>query len=54
MHIRPAVALRRSAADGVAVAHACNDGANAPMLAINDRFGYRPIATQLILLAALG
>ncbi|WP_018832836.1 GNAT family N-acetyltransferase [Salinispora tropica] len=39
-------ALRRAAASGVTVAYTGNDEANKPMLAINDRLGYRPVAAQ--------
>ncbi len=39
-------ALHRAAADGATLAYTGNDAANAPMLAINDRLGYRPVATQ--------
>lgn len=39
-------ALHRAAADGVTVAYTGNDEANAPMLAINARLGYRPVASQ--------
>ncbi|PYC72654.1 GNAT family N-acetyltransferase [Micromonospora arborensis] len=39
-------ALHRAAANGVRVAYTSNDEANAPMLAINARLGYRPIASQ--------
>lgn len=48
-----AAALRRAAADGVTVAYTCNDGTNAPMLAVNTRLGYRPVATQFSCVAAL-
>ncbi|MEV7330884.1 GNAT family N-acetyltransferase [Micromonospora sp. NPDC093244] len=46
-------ALSRAAADGVRVAYTSNDEANAPMLAINARLGYRPVATQWSCLADL-
>ncbi|MEH0935941.1 GNAT family N-acetyltransferase [Micromonospora psammae] len=39
-------ALHRAAAGGVRVAYTSNDGANAPMLAVNTRLGYRPVASQ--------
>ncbi|GIJ75732.1 hypothetical protein Xph01_01640 [Micromonospora phaseoli] len=39
-------ALHRAAARGVTVAYTGNDAANAPMLAINARLGYRLVATQ--------
>ena len=39
-------ALRRAAAAGVRAAYTANDGANRPMLAVNERLGYRPVATQ--------
>jgi len=39
-------ALQHAAAGGVTVAYTSNDESNAPMLAINRRLGYRPIATQ--------
>jgi GNAT superfamily N-acetyltransferase len=41
-----ATALRRAAASGVRVAYTSNDEANAPMLAVNARLGYRPVAVQ--------
>ncbi|MGK5743046.1 GNAT family N-acetyltransferase [Micromonospora sp. URMC 103] len=40
------VALHRAAAGGVRVAYTSNDEANAPMLAVNARLGYRPMAAQ--------
>ncbi|MFD6564727.1 GNAT family N-acetyltransferase [Micromonospora profundi] len=46
-------ALHRAAAAGVRVAYTSNDEANAPMLAINARLGYRPVATQWSCLADL-
>ncbi|MEV1143270.1 GNAT family N-acetyltransferase [Micromonospora sp. NPDC049799] len=39
-------ALHRAAARGVRVAYTSNDEANAPMLAVNARLGYRPVASQ--------
>ncbi|MER7461119.1 GNAT family N-acetyltransferase [Micromonospora sp. NPDC126480] len=39
-------ALHRAAASGVTTAYTGNDAANAPMLAINIRLGYRPVAAQ--------
>ncbi|MFC0030906.1 GNAT family N-acetyltransferase [Micromonospora chaiyaphumensis] len=39
-------ALHRAAAGGVRTAYTSNDEANAPMLAINARLGYRPVASQ--------
>ncbi|WP_430780569.1 GNAT family N-acetyltransferase [Actinoplanes sp. G11-F43] len=46
-------ALRRAAAGGVTVAYASNDAANAPMLAVNTRLGYRLIGTQISCLTEL-
>ncbi|MFF5178643.1 GNAT family N-acetyltransferase [Micromonospora sp. NPDC000316] len=46
-------ALRRAAAAGVRVAYTSNDEANAPMLAINSRLGYRPVAAEWSCLADL-
>ncbi|MFJ6166125.1 GNAT family N-acetyltransferase [Micromonospora orduensis] len=46
-------ALSRAAADGVRVAYTSNDEANAPMLAINARLGYRPVGAQWSCLADL-
>ena len=48
-----AAALHRAAANGVRVAYTSNDEANAPMLAINARLGYRPVASQWSCLADL-
>ncbi|MEU4618544.1 GNAT family N-acetyltransferase [Actinoplanes sp. NPDC023801] len=45
--------LRRAAAGGVRTAYTSNDETNTPMLAVNSRLGYRPIATQLSCLATL-
>ncbi|MCM0674590.1 GNAT family N-acetyltransferase [Micromonospora phytophila] len=39
-------ALHRAAADGVTSAYTSNDETNAPMLAVNARLGYRPVASQ--------
>ncbi|TDB99592.1 GNAT family N-acetyltransferase [Micromonospora fluostatini] len=39
-------ALHRAAATGIRAAYTSNDEANAPMLAINTRLGYRPVATH--------
>ncbi|MBY8873014.1 GNAT family N-acetyltransferase [Micromonospora sp. PLK6-60] len=39
-------ALHRAAAGGVTVAYTSNDEANGPMLAVNARLGYRPVASQ--------
>lgn len=39
-------ALHRAAATGVRTAYTSNDEANAPMLAINARLGYRPVDSQ--------
>ncbi|MEV4119207.1 GNAT family N-acetyltransferase [Micromonospora sp. NPDC049645] len=46
-------ALHRAAANGVRVAYTSNDEANAPMLAINTRLGYRPVAAEWSCLADL-
>ncbi|GAB3952160.1 GNAT family N-acetyltransferase [Micromonospora vulcania] len=46
-------ALHRAAANGVRIAYTSNDEANAPMLAINARLGYRPVAAQWSCLAEL-
>ena len=48
-----AEALRRAAANGVTVAYTSNDEENAPMLAVNRRLGYRPVAAQFSCLATL-
>jgi GNAT superfamily N-acetyltransferase len=40
------VALRAAAAVGVTSAFTSNDADNRPMLAINERFGYRVVATE--------
>ncbi|MET8120297.1 GNAT family N-acetyltransferase [Micromonospora sp. NPDC005189] len=47
------VALHRAAANGVRVAYTSNDEANGPMLAINTRLGYRPVAAEWSCLADL-
>ncbi len=39
-------ALHRAAERGITVAYTGNDAANAPMLAVNTRLGYRPVASQ--------
>ncbi|MET7805613.1 GNAT family N-acetyltransferase [Micromonospora chersina] len=39
-------ALHRAAASGVRTAYTSNDEANAPMLAVNARLGYQPVASQ--------
>ncbi|MEU3453967.1 GNAT family N-acetyltransferase [Micromonospora sp. NPDC006766] len=39
-------ALHRAAESGVRIAYTSNDEANAPMLAVNARLGYRPVAAQ--------
>ncbi|MGC4811510.1 N-acetyltransferase family protein [Micromonospora sp. DT228] len=46
-------ALHRAAATGVRIAYTSNDETNAPMLAINARLGYRPVASQWSCLADL-
>ncbi|MEU1251011.1 GNAT family N-acetyltransferase [Micromonospora arida] len=46
-------ALHRAAANGVRVAYTSNDEANGPMLAINSRLGYRPVASEWSCLADL-
>ncbi|WP_328420838.1 GNAT family N-acetyltransferase [Micromonospora sp. NBC_00389] len=46
-------ALHRAAAGGVRIAYTSNDEANGPMLAINARLGYRPVASQWSCLAEL-
>jgi GNAT superfamily N-acetyltransferase len=42
-----AAALERAARAGATVAYAANDEANRPMAAVNERLGYRPVATQI-------
>ncbi|MGV9805903.1 GNAT family N-acetyltransferase [Micromonospora chersina] len=39
-------ALHRAAASGVRTAYTSNDEANGPMLAVNARLGYQPVASQ--------
>nr|WP_030504576.1 GNAT family N-acetyltransferase [Micromonospora purpureochromogenes] len=39
-------ALHTAAARGVRTAYTSNDEANAPMLAVNERLGYRPVDSQ--------
>ncbi|WDZ85525.1 GNAT family N-acetyltransferase [Micromonospora cathayae] len=39
-------ALHRAREVGANTAYTSNDEANAPMLAVNERLGYRPVATQ--------
>ncbi|GIF09487.1 GNAT family N-acetyltransferase [Actinoplanes siamensis] len=46
-------ALRRAAAVGATTAFTANDESNTPMLAINTRLGYRPVATQYACVADL-
>ncbi|WP_406061112.1 GNAT family N-acetyltransferase [Micromonospora sp. NBC_00860] len=46
-------ALHQAAANGVRVAYTSNDAANGPMLAVNARLGYRPVASQWTCLADL-
>ncbi|PWR09664.1 GNAT family N-acetyltransferase [Micromonospora acroterricola] len=46
-------ALHRAAAGGVRTAYTSNDEANGPMLAINTKLGYRPVAAQWSCLAEL-
>ena len=40
------VALRQAAQTGITAAYTSNDGANRPMLAVNDWLGYRPCGVQ--------
>ncbi|GAA4594027.1 GNAT superfamily N-acetyltransferase [Actinoplanes octamycinicus] len=47
------VALRRAAATGVTRAFTSNDEANLPMLAVNTRLGYRPVASQFSCVGSL-
>ncbi|MEU7826357.1 GNAT family N-acetyltransferase [Catellatospora sp. NPDC049133] len=47
------VALQRAAAGGVTVAYTSNDESNAPMLAVNARLGYQPVAAQWSCLGTL-
>ncbi|HEX5594771.1 MAG TPA: GNAT family N-acetyltransferase [Micromonosporaceae bacterium] len=46
-------ALHRAAAAGAAIAYTSNDAANLPMLAVNKRLGYQPVAIQWSCLADL-
>ncbi|MBO4207794.1 GNAT family N-acetyltransferase [Micromonospora echinofusca] len=46
-------ALHRAAAHGVRTAYTSNDEANLPMLAINQRLGYRQVGSQWSCLATL-
>ncbi|MDI6105202.1 GNAT family N-acetyltransferase [Actinoplanes sp. NEAU-A12] len=46
-------ALHRAAAVGAKVAYTSNDESNLPMLAVNVRLGYRPVATQFSCTATL-
>ncbi|MEH0842666.1 GNAT family N-acetyltransferase [Micromonospora sp. CPCC 205711] len=39
-------ALHKAAGGGARVAYTSNDAANAPMLAVNNRLGYRPVGSQ--------
>ncbi len=41
-------ALAHAAAKGVRMALTDNDETNAPMLAVNDKLGYRPVASRLV------
>ncbi|GIE79985.1 hypothetical protein Aph02nite_59350 [Actinoplanes philippinensis] len=50
-HLVKYAALRRAAASGVRVAYTSNDEENKPMLAVNTRLGYRPVATQVSCMA---
>ncbi|GID55495.1 hypothetical protein Aco03nite_038990 [Actinoplanes couchii] len=45
--------LRRAARSGMRIAYASNAGENAPMLAVNTRLGYQPVATQISCVAVL-
>jgi GNAT superfamily N-acetyltransferase len=45
--------LGRAAASGIRTAYTSNDESSAPMLAVNARLGYRPIATQFSCLTTL-
>lgn len=47
-------ALSRAAERGVTVAYTSNDEENAPMLAVNKRLGYRPVAAEWSCLSTLG
>ncbi|GAA1620794.1 GNAT family N-acetyltransferase [Catellatospora bangladeshensis] len=48
------VALHRAAERGVTMAYTSNDESNAPMLAVNARLGYQPVAAQWSCLGELG
>jgi GNAT superfamily N-acetyltransferase len=48
------VALHRAAERGVVTAYTSNDESNAPMLAVNARLGYQPVAAQWSCLGELG
>ncbi|WP_433792425.1 GNAT family N-acetyltransferase [Actinoplanes sp. CA-252034] len=52
-HLVKTAALRRAAASGVRTAYTSNDEENAPMLAVNNRLGYRPVGTQISCLAEI-
>lgn len=48
------VTLHRAAERGVTMAYTSNDESNAPMLAVNARLGYQPVAAQWSCLGELG
>ncbi len=48
------VAVHRAAERGVTMAYTSNDESNAPMLAVNARLGYQPVAAQWSCLGELG